>query len=138
MRIRFEKPSRENSEFEIIAVSLALLAIAVGWAIPLTGIRLPACNFHRITGYSCPTCGATRACLLLAHLDVQAAFKMNPLVAALATAAGLAAVYSTVVLAFRLPRVRVTFSSRRQRRIFWIALAVAALLNWAYLIGVDR
>jgi len=138
MRIRLEKPSRENSDLEIVAVSIAALAVAVAVALNFVDMPLPACNFHRLTGYPCPSCGGTRACLLLSRLDVLGAARMNPLAAVLGIAGGLWALYSIAVLAFRLRRIRLGFSSNTERRIFWITAVLVALANWAYLIAVGR
>jgi len=138
MRIRLEKPSRENSDLEIVAVSIAVLAGAVAVALNFVDVPLPACNFHRLTGYPCPGCGGTRACLLLSRLHVSAAFEMHPLAAVLGIAGGLVAAYSTVVIAFRLPRIRLGFSSNTERRVFWVTVVLVALANWVYLIAVGR
>jgi len=138
MRLRFDKPTRENSDLEIIAVSVAVLALATGWVLLVSGIHLPACNFRRMTGYPCPGCGGTRAWLMLARLQLVAALQMNPLVAALGMAGGLFALYSAVALIFRLPRLRLTFSTRTERRVFWIAVACITAANWVYLILVHR
>jgi len=138
MRIRFLKTSKENSDLEIVAVSLAVLGVLTGLMLPIVGVQLPACNFRRMTGIACPGCGGTRAWLLLSHMHVLEALEMNPLVAVLGIAGGLCALYSAVVLALGLPRIRLSFSSRVERRTFWIAMAVVALANWAYLIAVGR
>ncbi len=138
MRIRLEKPARENSDLEIVAVSVAALAVAVALALNFVDVPIPACNFHRLTGYPCPGCGGTRAGLLLSRLDVFGAIEMNPLVAVLGITCGLAAVYSIIVLTFRLPRVRFGFSSDKERRTFWVAAVLVALANWTYLIAVGR
>ena len=38
-----------------------------------------ACPFRKITGFTCPGCGSTRAMHRLIHGDVIAAFQFNPL-----------------------------------------------------------
>ena len=38
-----------------------------------------ACPFRKITGFTCPGCGSTRALHRLIHGDVIAAFQFNPL-----------------------------------------------------------
>ena len=63
---------------------------------------------------------------------------MHPLATVLAIAGGLVAAYSAVVIAFRLPRIRFGFSSDKERRIFWVAIALVVLANWTYLIAVGR
>ena len=138
MRIRLEKPSRENSDLEIIAVSIAALAAAVAVALNFVNVPMPVCNFHRLTGYPCPSCGGTRACLLFSRMDVFGAIAMNPLVGVLGIVGGLWALYSIIVLTFRLQRIRLNFSSHIERRTFWIAITLTALANWAYLIAVGR
>jgi hypothetical protein len=39
----------------------------------------PKCPFRLVTGWQCPGCGSTRAFHQLLHLDLLAAFKLNPL-----------------------------------------------------------
>jgi hypothetical protein len=138
MWIRLEKPCRENSDLEFIAVSIAALAVAVALALNFVDVPIPACNFHRLTGLPCPGCGGTRASLLLSRLDMFGAIEMNPLVAVLGITCGLAAVYSIIVLAFRLQRIRFRFSSDKEKLASWIAFTLIALANWAYLIAVGR
>ena len=43
--------------------------------------------------------------------------------------------YAIVVLCSGAPRLRMTFSGRKERRIGAVLLAVAALLNWIYLLS---
>lgn len=38
-----------------------------------------ACPFRKLTGFTCPGCGSTRALHRLIHGDVVAAFQFNPL-----------------------------------------------------------
>lgn len=40
---------------------------------------LPACPLKSFTGLPCPTCGATRTALALAHLDLAGALAVSPL-----------------------------------------------------------
>lgn len=37
----------------------------------------PACTFHRVTGWDCPTCGLTRAFSALSHGQIGRAFDYN-------------------------------------------------------------
>ena len=41
-----------------------------GWGIP--------CPFYVLTGLSCPSCGVTRMCVKLLHLDFPGAYRENP------------------------------------------------------------
>jgi hypothetical protein len=42
---------------------------------------LPDCPFRLLTGFPCPTCGATRAAVALARFDLASAFALSPLAA---------------------------------------------------------
>src|ERR1700690_3881863 len=44
----------------------------------------PVCVFHALTGLQCPGCGGTRAMYHLLHGDFGGAFRMNPLLFAVA------------------------------------------------------
>lgn len=55
-----------------------LLLLASPWAATLAGV-LWACPFKTLTGWPCPTCGAGRAAVLLADLDVTSALMRYPL-----------------------------------------------------------
>ena len=39
----------------------------------------PACPFHSLTGFLCPGCGSQRAIHHLLHLEIEPAWKQNPL-----------------------------------------------------------
>ena len=41
-----------------------------GWGVP--------CPFYSLTGLSCPSCGVTRMCIRLLHLDLSGAYRENP------------------------------------------------------------
>ncbi|MCD6287838.1 MAG: DUF2752 domain-containing protein, partial [Candidatus Hydrogenedentes bacterium] len=125
-------------DIEIVFVSIAGLGLVTGWTIPLTGSALPVCQFHALTGIPCPGCGDTRAAVLLSHGHLIESFFMNPMVALSAVLGGLFAIYSAIVLVFKLPRLRVRFTSKRESLVLWTILAVAALSDWIYLIVVGR
>jgi len=114
------------------------IGLVVGW-LGVTGAavwlmqryhqHVVLCAFKRLTGYPCPTCGATRGVLRLLHGDVAGAWQFNPLLFSV-LAGGVA------LLAFRLAFGRVVRvqASRRQRRIAWAVAIVLVLINWAYLV----
>jgi hypothetical protein len=63
----------------------ACIAIACGSVIvlffydPARVSIYPVCVFHKVTGFACPGCGATRAAHQLLHGEFTAAFRLNPL-----------------------------------------------------------
>jgi len=62
-------------------LSLAALSVFLFFFNPASPANqfLPKCLFRLATGLQCPGCGSTRACHHLLHLDLIAAFKLNPL-----------------------------------------------------------
>jgi len=113
------------------AAALAWCALAGAEALleRRLGIELATCMFKRLTGHPCPTCGATRGVLALLAGHPWRAFAWNPL---LMIAGALVAAWFTFRAATGLtPRVD---WSRKQRRLALLALAAAALANWAYLL----
>ena len=84
----------------------------------------PPCLFHKLTGWNCPGCGATRALHALLHGEVRAALRDNALVVgALPLLAGL-----EVWDFFRRRRGRRTVFVFTPIRL-WLALAVMAVFT---------
>lgn len=54
------------------------------------------CPFRAVTGWDCPLCGGTRMGSALLHVDVGAAFALNPFALLLVTAVGLLGLLWTV------------------------------------------
>lgn len=113
-------------------MAAALVALAP-WAGALAG-ALPACPVKSLTGWPCPSCGATRAALALTRFDLGAACAANPLAAAglvLLVAGGLVAL--PLAWAGRLPAEPRTLPASVRG-----ALLAAVAANWLYLVWAGR
>ena len=102
-------------------------AVALAPLAPLLSGLLPPCPLHTMTGFPCPTCGATRAALHLARGDVLAALAVNPLAAGGLTFGVLGGLLAPAWVAVRGPLPRVA----PERRWRWLIAAVLAG-NWIY------
>ena len=81
------------------------------------------------------TCGAGRCLRLLAFGEIGAAWHMQPLITVLMVGAVLGLVYAWMAALLRLPRIRLEGWTHRHWVRLAIVLALAALINWAYLIA---
>jgi hypothetical protein len=101
--------------------------VAKAWLDQRGAAPFVLCQFHRVTGRPCPTCGSTRAVLAFARGEPLEALAWNPLVAL-----GLAAIGAW--LAFRaLTGTRLVLDSDRGGRILlWTTGLLALALNWAW------
>jgi len=120
--------------------AVLLLAAGVGAAaVALLGLdRLPVsvCYFKALTGLPCMTCGGTRAAAWLARMDPVRALSMNPL----ATLAGLVLLpwgVGDLLLSLRGRALRLELAPELWPPIR-LAVGLALLLNWAYLIAAGR
>lgn len=117
-----------------LALIYAALAAAGAAALRWRGediLRFARCPWRDLTGWPCPSCGATHAAHALARLDLAAAWRANPLVA---LAAGGLAVWFLAALAATLRpawRRRVALAPAERRALGWGAL-LAVLGTWAY------
>ncbi len=132
MKIFLEKKNKGYLELGIIFGALTLGGLTV---LRLAGVyvtQLPGCTFHNITGIPCPSCGATRSAVLLAHGAFYDALKMNPLffICYLSSLG-----WGLISLALCVPKkkISITISYFEARFIRWGALIII-LLNWTYLI----
>lgn len=116
--------------------AIGALAGAAVWALGLDRVALTLCVFKATTGLPCPTCGGTRALGRLAAGDFAGAVAMNPLAAA--GAAALAAWALADLLLLPSGRAVALEVSERASRAMRVAVPVALLLNWLYLVAAGR
>lgn len=99
-------------------------------------LAFAVCYFKIMTGLPCLTCGGTRAAQRLLLMDPAGALAMNPLVTLVGFAVGAWALADLVLLTRgRALRVQLGPSVWRVLR---IAIPVAVVANWAYLIAAGR
>jgi len=132
MRLFLKKRTPSQIEFGIFYGGIAFLVILAAWFMPHFAY-LPSCAFKGLTGIPCPTCGATRSLVYLAHGGIFAALAMNPLVTLSFIAAVLYLLYSLVTLAAGAPRLHVALTDREKDAVR-IAVLGLVLINWTYLI----
>ena len=77
------KISPPLSPARFAGIFLAVTALGVGATVfffnPATHGFYPVCAFHKLTGWNCPGCGATRAFYALLHGNFSAALHDNAL-----------------------------------------------------------
>jgi len=137
VKFRLVDRSEIGLDHELIWSSVTVLVLVAGVmliVLPRAGVLFTACPFKAVTGYPCASCGATRSFMALLKGDLVTSFAMNPLFAAIYVAAGAFTLYGLVVVAFGLPRLRLTVSARRLRLALAICVPAAVCANWIYLI----
>jgi hypothetical protein len=99
------------------------------------GLPWPQSWFRRLTGLPCPTCGATRCALALAHGDFLGALRRNPLMFVCYGLTVAINLYAGVVLLFGLPRPRLARLPPEIKRALCALVVVALGANWIYLLA---
>ncbi|MEI7437009.1 MAG: DUF2752 domain-containing protein [bacterium] len=130
---RRAQPHDQEPYLALVLAALALLAIAIAH---LPESWIPACKFHLLTGWPCPSCGMTRAMRLLVGGQLAEAFREQPLMVLLCCTAALVFLYSVTVSLLRQPRLRITAWPRAATLAVWALLLSLVLTNWWYLIHV--
>jgi hypothetical protein len=99
-------------------------------------LGLPECNFLRLTGLPCPSCGMTTSFALLMHGDVVASLRANPV--------------GTLLALFLLGAIPWSLVGAARGRWLWvrrlepwllravIAFTALAIVRWAALLGMRR
>jgi hypothetical protein len=131
MRFKERQP---DIEFGIIYGGIGILALIALRFTPVVQM-LPGCVFKGLTSFPCPTCGATRAALLLSHGEAAASLSMNPLVSLCFMVACLVFPYSLFAFLLHLPRLSLELSVREHVALR-VAIVVLVLVNWSYLVYV--
>lgn len=132
MQLFMRKRRRGEIEFGIVYGTIALCALVAGRVLPVFDL-LPSCMFRSAVGIPCPTCGATRSLVHLAHGDLPGAIAQNPLFAAGLLAALVWMAVSTALILLRSPRFALV-PTWSEGTLIRLAAVVLFLLNWAYLL----
>jgi len=126
-------PKETDFEFLFLVVSSVAAASCFVWL--ASGLPWPGCWFRRLTGVPCPTCGATRSALLLAHGDLMGALRHNPLIFACYAGTIILNLYCAGVLLFQFPRLRLAGLPSNVKHCLCILVLAAVALNWLYLLS---
>jgi len=126
-------PQETDFEFLFLFVSCGLAVSCFLWL--GLGMPWPRCWVRQLTGLPCPTCGATRCALSLAHGDLLGACGHNPLIFVCYGFTLLVNLYAVAVLLFRLPRLRLTNLPSSVKRGLSAMMIIALTANWIYLLA---
>jgi len=132
MRVVFNKRAPGQIEFGLIYGGIALLAVCAAGILPVLSFS-PSCVLKGITNIPCPTCGCTRALVLLAHGAIAAALAMNPLTVLCLLAAAFIFFTSLITYAFGLPRTSLVLSEHEGSIVRYGAIGLV-FAQWCYLI----
>src|SRR5262245_59632120 len=129
-----------------IAAALVLLFAVAAWINPYAPdgrpqvmgthqqLGLPPCNFMRLTGYPCPSCGMTTSFALLVHGDVGNCLRANAAGTVLAIALFAAIPWSLVSAA----RARWLWVRMVEPWLLWLVIGfvLLAMVRWGVVIGL--
>jgi hypothetical protein len=132
MRVVLNKRAAGRIEFGLIYGGIALLALLAGGILPVLSFS-PSCVLKGITRIPCPTCGSTRALVLLAHGELVAALAMNPLTVVCLLAAVLIFFTSLVTFVFDLPGISLDLSEQEGSIVRYGVIGLV-FGQWCYLI----
>ncbi len=130
--VRLGKLPREWNSLDWMGL-LAWPALLLARFFPFSQFKLSLCNFKAMTGLPCPTCNMTTCFALAMHGRLAEAVAVSPLGFLVFLASLAAALQFIWARLLRGPGV-VFSANRRQRAVFWIAVAGLFALNWAYLL----
>lgn len=126
-----------NRLYSLLAIACFLGFAWLGFAMTMGGAfgKRSVCMFKNVTGYPCPSCGTTRAVMLLLHGHLVESVLMNPL--GLIVGALMLLIPSLIAfdlltgrdLLLRLYRKTETVIVKRE---IAILLAVLIILNWIW------
>jgi hypothetical protein len=78
IRLQLNKSlSQDNILPKAIFVFIILSGLLLSIFLNPEKVNLLPCYFHKLTGYSCPTCGLTRSFFAISHLHFQEALKLH-------------------------------------------------------------
>lgn len=137
MTITWPPRNRSFGGFDVVGL-IGLFGLLVARFIPVARwIPFWGCRFRTMTGWPCPGCGLTRAADHLTHFHWLEAIRANPLGVVVYGLFAIAAVWSVLHLAFKVPVPDVQLSDREWK---WARNLGMALLvvNYAFVLVQHR
>jgi len=134
MRVIFRHLRPGETNWELIWSAAFAVTALMGGAWIALGLPTPKCVIYHSIGWPCLSCGGTRTARALLHGDLAGAWSWNPLVAVILVAAGVFVIYSGVVCALRLPRLRIEAVSPTTGLLIRMVLVAVLASNWIYLV----
>ena len=135
MRLVLRPLAPKELDHELVWLAVSLAAVVLGGAWLWLGLAWPRCPLLTLTGYPCLTCGATRCAIAFGHGHLFQAWHWNPLAFVALCGVALFDVYAAMVLAVRLPRLRLVEWTGSEKNTLRVAVVVLITLNWAYLLA---
>ena len=130
MHLTLKKRASGDIVFGLIYGTIAILALIAVRVLPVLEL-MPLCVFKAFTGIPCPTCGATRSMVHLAHGNLAASVVMNPAIPLLMIAALLMFAHDVASL-FSGSRISLALTPR-EATLIRAGAVVVLLANWTYL-----
>lgn len=127
-------PAEVNHELLWLLVSLGTFIALAAWL--GAGLPLPHCAFHSLTGFPCPTCGATRAAWQFLHGHFATSFAFNPLAFLIYSGVICYDLYALVILSTGARRFRLRDFSRTEKYTFRTFATALIAGNWVYLLVI--
>jgi hypothetical protein len=121
--------------------SLLLIACFVGFSYLFYQIHavqnetVRVCIIKNVTGYPCPSCGTTRAVLLLMERKIAASFLLNPFGILVATIMTVAPIWILIDIVFKKETFYIWYKkTEAMLRKPWLAtlLLLLVLFNWIW------
>lgn len=121
-------PDKSGSAATVFFCCLALAGFAV--LCHVAGVTV--CPLKRMTGFPCPTCGTTRACLAMLRGDVSNAFRIQPFAVCLCF--GILHALGIAVAVVGGARVRAFLTALFSRCSVWVLCLAWLVADWVYVI----
>ena len=133
MQITVRNRIRGELNLPLIYLAISIILGCTGLALVyLHAVPVMLCPFKEITGYPCPTCGATRMVYSLLDFRIMDAFRYNPGLMAAGGLFGVWCFYGLISqISGRAIRIRL---NEREGYFVRAAVIVIVLLNWLYLV----
>lgn len=132
MKVYFPPRNRVFTFFDALGL-VGIVGFLVARFVPIAKLPFWGCILRQTTGWPCLGCGLTRVADRFSHGNIAGAWSANPLGTLAAAAFFVVAVWTILHLAFKVPTPSVRVSDKEARNLK-IALAVAVLVNYAFVV----